>query len=403
MKRFLFILLLPLYFHAFSQVPQAINYQAVARDAAGNPLVNQNISVKYTIVDGFNGGALYYMETHHVTTNQFGLFTAAIGSGSVVVGDFGTIPWVTGHKFLKVEFDPNGGSAFTLMGSSEMLSVPFALYAVTSSNGPQGLPGLTGPTGDTGPIGLTGPTGATGPAGNAYVSGTVNYVSKFTPDTTSLGNSQIYDDGTNIGIGNATPHLKLSINGPVLAKSVSVGEADFAGNTNECDNCYNTLTFGDSTTAMTGISIRCGDYMEGSINMNGVKLPELLESAAVWYGNGGVTTAGSLINTQDNGVDNAMHTCNCPDNYIATGIEIYASDRLDGRMKLRCAPLKAGLTTTNTGIGLKTAYSIPYDNVDNTRHMSMCPFGTYVKGIQIYANQKLDMNLCVFCTGIKDN
>ncbi len=388
---------------AFSQIPQAFNYQAVARDAAGNILANQNIAVKFTIVDGFPGGSLYYMETHHLTTNQFGLFTATVGSGTVVIGNFSTIPWVTGHKNLKVELDPAGGNSFTLMGNTEMLSVPYALYAVTSSNGPQGLPGLTGPTGDTGPIGLTGPTGATGPAGNAYVSGTLNYVSKFYPDSTSLANSQIYDDGSNVGIGTATPHLRLSVNGPVLAKSVSIGEADFAGDVNECDNCYNNVVFAAATTAMTGISMRCSDYMEGSINLNGVKLPELLQDSAKWYGNGGVTTAGSLTNTQDNGVDNTMHTCNCPDNYIATGIEIYASDRLDGRMKLRCAPLKAGLTTTNTGIGLKTAYSIPYENIDNSRHMSMCPFGLYVKGIQIYANQKLDMNLCVFCTGIKDN
>ena len=400
MKQFLLTAFTCLTLLASAQIPQAFNYQAVARNANGSPLANQNIGVKFTILDGFPNGTLVYMETQALTTNQFGLFTAGVGSGTVVVGTFATIPWSTGHKYLKVEYDPQGGTNYTAMGTTEMLSVPFALYAVTSSNGPQGL---TGPTGETGPIGLTGATGPTGPSGNGTIVGQLNYIPKITPDTNTLSNSQLYDDGNNVGIGTVTPQAKLSINGSLLAKTVSTSEADFAGNTTECDNCYNNLVFDDSTTAMTGISMRSSDYMEGSFNLNGVKLPELLTGSSVWYGAQGVTAPGSAVNTQDNALDNVAHTCNCPDGYIATGIEIYASDRLDGRMKLRCAPLKQGLTTTHTGIGLKTAYSLPYENADNTRHLSMCPFGMYVKGISIYANQKLDMNLCVYCTGIKEN
>lgn len=400
MKQFSILLLLCFYLTISAQIPQAFNYQAVARNANGSALASQNIGIKFTILDGYPNGTLVYMETQTATTNQFGLFSASVGSGTVVVGTFAAIPWNTGHKYLKVEYDPQGGSNYTVMGTTELLSVPYALYAVTSSNGPQGL---TGPTGETGPIGLTGATGPTGPSGNGTVSGSLNYITKITPDTNTLGNSQLYDDGTNVGIGTTTPHVKVSINGDLLAKTVSTSEADFAGNTNECDNCYNNLVFDDSTTAITGISIRCSDYMEGSFNLNGVKLPELLNNSSVWYGAQGVTTPGSATNTQDNTLDNVAHTCNCPDGYLATGIEVYASDRLDGRMKLRCAALKQGLTTTHTGIGLKTAYSIPYENVDNTRHMSMCPFGMYVKGISIYANQKFDMNLCVYCTGIKEN
>ncbi|HLP19097.1 MAG TPA: collagen-like protein [Chitinophagales bacterium] len=387
---------------AFAQIPQAFNYQAVARDANGNALANRTVSVKYTILDGVPTGNILYIETHTgVQTNQFGLFTAKVGGGTVVIGNFANIPWSTGHKSLQVEYDPNGGSSYTNMGATELLSVPYALYAVTSANGPQGLKGDTGAIGPQGPIGLTGPTG---PAGNAtIVNGVVNYIPKITPDTNTLSNSQLFDDGTYVGIGTAAPHAKLSINGDLLAKTVSIAEADFAGNTNECDNCYNNLVFGDSTTALTGISMRCSDYMEGSININGVKLPDLLQSNATWYGAQGATAAGSATNTQDVSIDNAIHSCNCPDGSIATGIEIYASDRLDGRMKLRCATLKTGLTTSNTGIGLKTAFSVPYENADNTRHMSMCPFGMYVKGISIYANQKFDLNLCVYCTGIKEN
>lgn len=404
MKNIFSALLLLTSLHIFAQIPQSFSYQAVARNAGGAVIAGQNISIKFTLLDGYPNGNLVYMETHsNVPTNQFGLFTTEVGTGAVVIGTFNTIQWSTGHKYLKVEFDPNNGTNFTDMGTTQLLSVPYALYAVTSSNGPIGATGVTGPSGDTGVIGLTGATGATGAPGNGTVNGTLNYVAKFTPDSTTLGNSQIFDNGTYTGIGTVTPHVKLSVAGSALAKTLSIGDADFAGNTNECDNCYNNLTFNDQTTAITGISIHCSDYYEGSINLNGVKMPDLLQDSAVWYGATGVTTTGSATNTQDVGVDNATHSCNCPDNFVATGIEIYASDRLDGRMKLRCAPLKQGLVTTNTGIGLRSAFNIPYDNVDNTRFMGLCPFGMYMKGISMYAAAKLDNQLCIYCTGIGEN
>lgn len=404
MKKLFTLALIISALHIVAQIPQSFNYQAVARDAGGAVLANQNISVKFTILDGFPGGSLVYMETHSsLLTNQFGLFSTQVGTGAVVIGTFASINWSTGHKYLKVEFDPVNGINFTDMGTTQLLSVPFALYAVTSSNGPIGATGVTGPSGDTGLTGATGATGAQGVPGNGTVNGTLNYVSKFTPDSTTLGNSQIFDDGSNTGIGIATPHVKLSVNGSALVKTLSTADADFAGDVNECDNCYNNVVFADLTTAMTGISIHCNDYFEGSINMNGTKLPDLLQNTAEWYGATGLTTAGSATNTQDVSADNITHSCNCPDNYVATGIEIYASDKLDGRMKLRCAPLKPGLATTNNGIGLRSAYNTPYENVDNTRFMGMCPLGMYLKGISMYAASRLDNQLCVYCTGVREN
>lgn len=385
-----------------AQVPNLVNYQAIARNANGAPVTNQPVSVKFTVLDGSASGSIVYIETHHPTTNQFGLFIVAIGNGTPVIGTFASINWSNGLKFLKVEFDPAGGSSYTVMGTDQMLSVPYALYAQTSSNGPQGLPGVTGPTGDIGLTGPTGATGATGPAGNAYVSGTTNYVAKFT-DSTSLGNSQIFDDGTNVGVNDTTPHTKLTVNGSALLKNLITSQAAYVGNTNECDNCYNNVVFADQRTAITAISFNCGSYFEGSIQLNGAVLDDVLEDTAVWYGNMGITTPGSGTNTQPTTLDNVAHQCNCPDNYIATGIEIKATDQLDGEMKLRCAKLKAGLTTTNTGMGVPSAISVPYANVDNTRHMSVCPPGTYMKGISIYSTTRFDNQLVIYCTGITDN
>ena len=90
-------------FSLFSQAPQKLNYQAVARNASGNAITNQSIKVRFTIKDGSITGTIVYQETDTATTNQFGLFTAKIGGGLVTSGVFTNIDWSTGDKFLQVE------------------------------------------------------------------------------------------------------------------------------------------------------------------------------------------------------------------------------------------------------------------------------------------------------------
>jgi trimeric autotransporter adhesin len=153
-----------------AQAPNQFNYQAVARNSLGQSIPNANIKIRFTILDGSATGTDVYSEVRQLTTNQLGLFTAAIGGTGAVstTGNFATINWSTGKKFIKVEADPLGGTSFTLLGNTEMLSVPYALYAVNGKvgpQGPQGPMGLTGATGPQGPIGLTGATGATGSTG----------------------------------------------------------------------------------------------------------------------------------------------------------------------------------------------------------------------------------------------
>ncbi len=113
---------------AFAQTPQGMNYQAVARNAAGVILSNQNIGVRITITNG-NAGTTLYQETQTPTTNQFGLFMLNVGNGAVVSGIFATIPWETTTPWLQVEMDATGGTSYILMGSSQLLSVPYALHA----------------------------------------------------------------------------------------------------------------------------------------------------------------------------------------------------------------------------------------------------------------------------------
>lgn len=86
-----------------AQIPQAITYQAVARNASGSALINSTISIRISIKDLNATGTTLYSETHVATTNQFGLFTIAIGTGLIQSGVFATINWAVGSKFMKVE------------------------------------------------------------------------------------------------------------------------------------------------------------------------------------------------------------------------------------------------------------------------------------------------------------
>ncbi len=116
-------------FAVVAQPPQAINYQGVARDSMGHPLVNKNISLQLSILDSSATGNSIYVETHSTLTSGSGLFNIYIGNGNVTVGNFSSIPWGEGSKWLKVEMDVNGGSSFQLIGVTQFLSVPYALNA----------------------------------------------------------------------------------------------------------------------------------------------------------------------------------------------------------------------------------------------------------------------------------
>ncbi len=127
----IFCFLIPLILNA--QLPQAFNYQAIARNASGNAVVNQFISVEISIRDGSPTAAIVYQEIDTTTTNQFGLFAIAVGLGQVQVGtSLSAINWTTGNKYMQVGFDQTGGNNFTDMGTTELLSVPYALYAASS-------------------------------------------------------------------------------------------------------------------------------------------------------------------------------------------------------------------------------------------------------------------------------
>jgi hypothetical protein len=131
----IFLLIITLISSAlFSQVPQGFSYQAVALNSAGSPVVSSTISVRISILDNSATGTNLYTETHSKTTNANGLYNLIIGQGTPISGTFSTINWALNSKFVKVELDPTGGSTFTLVGSNQLMSVPYAIYSSSSAS-----------------------------------------------------------------------------------------------------------------------------------------------------------------------------------------------------------------------------------------------------------------------------
>lgn len=114
--------------------PNAFNYSAVARNAAGQPIATATIGIQITILKTSPTGASQYSENHFVNTDAFGLFNLVIGAGSVQSGSMTTIDWSNDNYYLKVGMDAAGGTNFLTMGTTQLLSVPYALHAKTADN-----------------------------------------------------------------------------------------------------------------------------------------------------------------------------------------------------------------------------------------------------------------------------
>ncbi|MCX6224381.1 MAG: PKD domain-containing protein [Bacteroidia bacterium] len=118
-----------------AQSPAAFNYQAIVRDASGTIKPNQSVSFRISVLQGSMTGTVVFLETHSTVTNEFGLVNLEIGNGHNISGSIASINWGADTHYLKVELDPTGGNSYILMGTTRLLSVPYALYAGSVGNG----------------------------------------------------------------------------------------------------------------------------------------------------------------------------------------------------------------------------------------------------------------------------
>ncbi|MBK7226972.1 MAG: tail fiber domain-containing protein [Saprospiraceae bacterium] len=148
--------------------PSRMSFQAVIRNTNGQLVSNSTVGIRLQILKGSEFGSAVFVENHFISTNANGLASFEIGGGSNVFGSIATIDWASGPYFLKTETDPNGGTNYSIIGTSQMLSVPYALFAgsgVKGDKGDQGEPGQQGIKGDKGDQGLPGIKGDKGDQG----------------------------------------------------------------------------------------------------------------------------------------------------------------------------------------------------------------------------------------------
>jgi len=258
-----------------SQAPQGFNYQAVARDTDGSLLASETIDVKIGIRSGNETGPLVWEETHSVITNEFGLFTLKIGDvtatpGSGSAATFSDVDWSAGAHYLAVEIDP--GSGFVPMGTSELLSVPFALFAEAGNEGPQGDQGPIGPEGidcwDLNGNGIDDPAEDVNSDGfwNALdCKGPQGDEASDDQDLNLSGNILTIDNGVNnidlSGYLDNTDNQSLTLAGNDLSVSGGIGVVDLSGYLDNTDNQDLSLT-GDDLSISGGI---------GSVDLSGYK------------------------------------------------------------------------------------------------------------------------------------
>ena len=272
MKKFIATLVLGVaicFYQSQAQAPQQMNYQAVVRDISGQPVSNNTaVKLRFTIHDGSASGTIVFIETQSTTANQFGLVNLQIGS----VSSLSMVNWGNGAKFLQVETDVNNTGTFTDMGTTQLLSVPYALYAETS-----GTTGITGPTGATGPTGLQGIQGYTGATGD-----------------NGVGIANIFDNGN----GYATVWYT---NGQSSVLHLPTGATGIQGPTGASGPTGNTGATGPAGNAgATGAQGLQGNT--GNTGATGATGPQGNSAADAWKlaGNTGNVFGGNFIGNIDN-------------------------------------------------------------------------------------------------------
>jgi hypothetical protein len=268
----------------FAQSPEKMSYQAVVRDGSNNLVSSTTVGVQISILQGSTSGTAVYVETQTPTSNANGLVSLEIGAGTVVSGTFNTIDWANGPYFIKTETDPTGGTSYTITGTSQLLSVPYALHAKTAET-------VTGTITETDPIfGASVASGITG-------TDTTNWKNK--QDQLTAGTNITIVGNTISAVGGGSPnnfylgqdtlggivfYIYLDQNGDqhglILNKTESTGQWQSTGTTTNASRSWDGVY---NTGLMTGSS--AATYVNGLTDggFNDWYLPSIDELSILWH------------------------------------------------------------------------------------------------------------------------
>jgi uncharacterized protein (TIGR02145 family) len=220
MKKLYTFLALVITLITFAQAPQGFNYQATVRNSAGALIVNQNVNFKFNIMLNSATSLPVFSETHMAPTDDLGQVNLVIGTGTATTGSFSTINWGTGNYYLGIEL--NTGTGYVAMGTTQLLSVPYALYANSSGNAQTLTPNLASVLAINNGANnmqiknLANPT-------DAQDAVTKQYVDSKIPNGTNVGDNLTWN-GTNWGVSSANTTAQL----PQLTTTTATGITPFA-------------------------------------------------------------------------------------------------------------------------------------------------------------------------------
>ncbi len=251
------------FLNASAQAPNKMSYQAVVRNTAGVLVANTNIGIQISILQTTSTGTSVYIERHTTPTNANGLATLEIGGGTLVAGNFTTIDWANGPYFIKTETDPTGGTTYSISGTSQMLSVPYALFAGASANnwGTSGNNAIA-----TNFIGTTNDTDVVFKR-NGFAAGGISELN------TSLGHraleSNIIPDGTGAGIGNTAIGISALFKNTLGSDNTATGKAALSKNTiGNFNTAIGSQALSSNTTGDDNTAIGTDPLFSNTIGFN---------------------------------------------------------------------------------------------------------------------------------------
>jgi hypothetical protein len=229
---------------ATAQAPQKMSYQSVLRNSSNALLVNTLVGIKISVLQGSASGTALFVETQTATTNANGLVSIQIGMGTATTGTFAGINWATGPCFIKTETDPAGGTNYTITGTQEILSVPYAMYAVKSADDTAQTAAITALQGQI-------------MRGNVTIGTNAGQIAQAT-NSVAIGNAAGRDTQgqTAVAMGNNAGNTSQGINSVAMGNNAGyttqgINSVAIGNNAGQTTQATNSVAIGNSTGRIT--------------------------------------------------------------------------------------------------------------------------------------------------------